>query len=144
RRAATGCGRPALVRAGPALLRGADAPWAGLPGTAGAVHWIDAKSAAGGAPAATRPARGDHPATDEEFTWTSHGGRPAVGTDPRRRRRPRSALQPEPALPRGVGTDRTQEVDLPEAGPVRLAEVELRVRALPQQEAAQALLPRRA
>src|SRR6188768_1730277 len=54
------------------------------------------------------------------------------------------ALSPEPALPCRVRTDGPQEVDPPEVRPVRLAEVELRVRALPEQESPQALLARRA
>src|SRR5215469_8267648 len=44
------------------------------------------------------------------------------------------------ALP--VGPQRAEEVDPPESGPVGIAEVELRVRALPEQEAAEALLAR--
>src|SRR5690242_9329628 len=39
-----------------------------------------------------------------------------------------------------VGPDRTQEIDAAEVGPVGLAEVELALRALPEQEAAEALL----
>ena len=46
----------------------------------------------------------------------------------------------EAALPRGVRAQRPQEVDLAEVRPVGLAEVELRVRALPEQEAGQPLL----
>src|SRR5206468_3153060 len=46
----------------------------------------------------------------------------------------------EPPLSRGVRAQRPQEVDVPEVGPERLAEVELAVRALPQQEATQPLL----
>src|SRR3982751_5684614 len=49
-----------------------------------------------------------------------------------------------PALAQPVGPDRPQEVDAAEVRPVGLAEVELAVRALPEQEAAQPLLPRRA
>src|SRR5690349_12978266 len=48
----------------------------------------------------------------------------------------------EATLPLGVGADGTQEVDAPEVGPVGLAEVELALRALPEQEAAEPLLPR--
>src|SRR5689334_24700944 len=50
----------------------------------------------------------------------------------------------EAALALGVRTDRAQEVDAPEVRPQRLAEVELRVGRLPQQEATEALLARRA
>ena len=46
-----------------------------------------------------------------------------------------------PAMPCRVRTQRAQEVDLPEGWPVGVAEVELRVRALPEQEAAEPLLP---
>ena len=42
----------------------------------------------------------------------------------------------EAALARGVRPDRAEEVDPAEVGPERLAEVELRVGRLPQQEAA--------
>src|SRR5215831_6842632 len=51
-------------------------------------------------------------------------------------------LGAEPAVPRGVGPQRPEEVHPPEGRPVGIAEVELRVDALPQQEAAQPLLPR--
>src|SRR4051794_36192685 len=51
-------------------------------------------------------------------------------------------LPAHPTLAGGVRTDRTQEVDAPEVRPVGLAEVELRVRALPEQEAAESLLAR--
>src|SRR4029077_12749190 len=47
----------------------------------------------------------------------------------------------EAALPLAEGTQRPQEVDLAEVGPVGLAEVELAVRALPEQEPAEPLLP---
>src|SRR6478735_3072656 len=50
----------------------------------------------------------------------------------------------EAALALGVRTDGAQEVDAPEVGPQGLAEVELRLRRLPQQEAAEALLAGRA
>ena len=43
-------------------------------------------------------------------------------------------LGPEAAVPLGVGPKGPQEVDVPEVGPVGLAEVELAVRTLPQQE----------
>jgi len=43
-----------------------------------------------------------------------------------------------------VGADRAQEVDLAEGRPVRVAEVELTVRALPQEEAREADLAARA
>ncbi len=46
------------------------------------------------------------------------------------------------ALPLGVGTQRAKKVDPPEVRPQRVAEVELRVRALPQHEPAEPLLPR--
>src|SRR3954454_20202750 len=46
----------------------------------------------------------------------------------------------EPPLPRGVRPQRAQEVDVPEVRPVGLAEVELAVGALPEQEAAEPLL----
>jgi hypothetical protein len=49
----------------------------------------------------------------------------------------------EAALSLGVGPDRPEEVDVPEVGPERFAEVELAQRALPEQEAAQPLLTRR-
>src|SRR5690606_11269312 len=51
---------------------------------------------------------------------------------------------PEAALALGVRAQRAQVVDPAEVGPVRLAEVELRVRALPEQEAPEPLLPGRA
>src|ERR671912_341714 len=50
----------------------------------------------------------------------------------------------EAALALGVRADGAQEVHAPEVGPQRLAEVELRVGRLPQQEAAEALLAGRA
>jgi hypothetical protein len=50
---------------------------------------------------------------------------------------------PEAAFSLGVGTDRPEEVDVPEVGPERFAEVELAQRALPEQEATQPLLTRR-
>src|SRR5690606_4801930 len=52
---------------------------------------------------------------------------------------PRSGAEASLAL--GVGAQRPEEVDLAEVGPVGLAEVELAVRALPEQEAPEALLP---
>src|SRR6476469_2262756 len=52
------------------------------------------------------------------------------------------ASGPVPPLALRVRADRAQEVHAAEVGPVRLAEVELAVRALPEQEAAEALLPR--
>ena len=48
----------------------------------------------------------------------------------------------EAALALGVRPQRAQEVDAAEVGPVGLAEVELAVRALPEQEAAEPLLAR--
>src|SRR5450755_2493467 len=53
---------------------------------------------------------------------------------------PRSGA--EPALPGRVGAQRAEEVDAAERRPVGIAEVELRVRALPEQEPAEPLLPR--
>src|SRR5690606_27577872 len=50
----------------------------------------------------------------------------------------RSELHPESALPVGVGAQGPQEVDLTEAGPVDVAEVELGVGALPEQEVREA------
>src|SRR5262245_42281975 len=47
----------------------------------------------------------------------------------------------EAAFAGGVGADRPQEVDPAEVRPQRLAEVELAVDALPEQEAAEPLLP---
>src|SRR5262245_12630692 len=46
------------------------------------------------------------------------------------------------AVPGGVITQRAQEIHPPELRPVGLREPHLRVRALPQQEARQSLLPR--
>src|SRR5918993_275770 len=57
-------------------------------------------------------------------------------------RRPCSGA--EPTLPLTEGAQRPEEVNLAEVGPVGLAEVELTVRALPQEEASEALFPRRA
>src|SRR6478609_11581891 len=51
-------------------------------------------------------------------------------------------LRTEPSLAQRVGPDRAQEVDPAEVGPVGLTEVELRLRALPQQEATEPLLSR--
>src|SRR6188508_1223461 len=48
---------------------------------------------------------------------------------------------PEAAVPLTEGTQRPEEVDLAEVRPVGLAEVELAVRALPEQETAEPLLP---
>src|SRR6187431_2742899 len=48
---------------------------------------------------------------------------------------------PETAVPLTEGTQRPEEVDLAEVRPVGLAEVELAVRALPEQETAEPLLP---
>src|SRR4051812_29566015 len=50
----------------------------------------------------------------------------------------------EAAVPAGIRPQGPEEVDVTEVRPVRLAEVELRGRALPQQEAAEALLTGRA
>src|SRR4051794_36491832 len=46
----------------------------------------------------------------------------------------------EAALPLSVGTQGAEEVDLAEVGPEGVAEVELRVRALPEHEATESLL----
>src|SRR5690349_1016232 len=54
----------------------------------------------------------------------------------------RQALTAEAAVPRGVRAQRAEEVDPAERGPVGVAEVELGLGALPQQESAQALLSR--
>src|SRR5207344_3054509 len=48
----------------------------------------------------------------------------------------------EPPVTRRVRAQGAQEVDPPEGGPVGVAEVELRVCALPQEEPAEPLLPR--
>src|SRR5690625_7454196 len=48
---------------------------------------------------------------------------------------------PHPPLAAGVGPQGPQEIDPAEVRPERLTEVELAVRALPEQEPAQALLP---
>src|SRR6476661_6068987 len=50
----------------------------------------------------------------------------------------------EPTVPAGIRPQGTEEVDVAEVGPVGLAEVELRRCALPEEEAAEPLLPRRA
>src|SRR3954454_18087485 len=52
-------------------------------------------------------------------------------------------LGPEAALATGVRSQRAQEVDAPEVGPVGVVEIELRVRRLPQQEARQPLFAAR-
>src|SRR6185312_16275124 len=67
---------------------------------------------------------------------------PADESDPRDTAQKRPG--PEAAVPGGVVADRAQEVDLAEGRTVGLAEPALRVRRLPQQEARQPLLPRRA
>src|SRR5690606_29663259 len=46
-----------------------------------------------------------------------------------------------PAVANGVVTQSSEEVDLPERGPVRLGEPELRMRRLPQQKTGQSLFP---
>src|SRR5690606_13393777 len=51
-------------------------------------------------------------------------------------------LLAEAAIARAVVADRAQEVDLAQVGAERLDEVELAVRALPQQEVAETLLAR--
>src|SRR5215472_18993373 len=48
----------------------------------------------------------------------------------------------EPAVPGGVGAQRPEEIHPAEGRPVGVAEVELRVDALPQQEPAEPLFPR--
>src|SRR5690242_11687780 len=67
-------------------------------------------------------------------------GRTMGSTPHRAPARPRGRSAAEPTVPAGIRPERTQEVDVPEVGPVRLAEVELGGGALPEQEAAQALL----
>ena len=76
-------------------------------------------------------------------TYAAAAGRPVRHARPGGE--PLSAVDglPEAALSQRVGPDGPQEVHPPELGPVGLAEVELRLRALPQQEPAQPLLPRR-
>src|SRR5262245_1133804 len=54
---------------------------------------------------------------------------------------PQAGLGAVPALALRVRADGAQEVDLAEVGPVGLAEVELALRRLPEQEPAEALLP---
>src|SRR5215204_1656070 len=54
-----------------------------------------------------------------------------------------ASSRPEAAFPQGVGADGPQEVDPAEVGPIGLAEVELRLGTLPEQEAAEPLLSRR-
>src|ERR1700733_3331476 len=49
-------------------------------------------------------------------------------------------LGAETAISRRVGAERAEEVDLAEGGPVRIAEVKFRIRALPEQEATEPLL----
>ena len=51
----------------------------------------------------------------------------------------RLPLLAEASLPIGVAAQRSEEVDLPESRPVHVAEVELRVGALPQEEVGEAL-----
>src|SRR5699024_7862330 len=51
-----------------------------------------------------------------------------------------AASAPHPAFPLGVVTQRPQEVDAPELGPIGLAEVVLGMHRLPQQEPAEPLL----
>src|SRR3954467_8872731 len=72
---------------------------------------------------------------------TPHG-RPVASPAPWSQPNGRAAT--EATGPAGIRPQGAQEVDVAEVGPVRLAEVELGGRALPQQEAAEALLPRRA
>src|SRR5215469_11793652 len=60
---------------------------------------------------------------------------PQVRTQPRA-----GPSRAEAAVALSVRPQRAQEVDPPESGPVGVAEVELRVGALPEQETAQALL----
>src|SRR5450830_1703277 len=107
--------------AGPVPPPGAGAPWAGLPWTAGLPSVT---------PDATRHVRHGRPDTHR-----------VTQSSPAFTRRTRSA--PEASLARSVRAHDPQEVDPPEVRPVRLPEVELGVRALPQQEAAEPLLARR-
>ncbi len=51
-----------------------------------------------------------------------------------------SCSRAKPAVPGTVRAQRPQEVDTPERGPVGVAKIKLRVCALPQQEATEALL----
>src|SRR5690606_12499776 len=82
-----------------------------------------------------------------EFTRPTHTGhgrrRPIPPGDPRAVCRS-APSPPETPLARGVGAQRAQEVDLAERGPVGLAEVELAVDALPEQEPTDPLLAGRA
>jgi hypothetical protein len=52
-------------------------------------------------------------------------------------------LFPEPAIPLLIASDSPQEIDLPKRRPVRVAEVELAVGALPEHEARQSHFPTR-
>src|SRR5690242_3782573 len=73
---------------------------------------------------------------------TTRGGTPpAIPIRASRTREP-GPLRAETPTPRGVGAERAEEVDLAERGPVGVAEVELGVGALPEQETAEALLAR--
>src|SRR6516164_4087900 len=78
------------------------------------------------------------------WKYPSTGPRPSLSGPPEMPRPvlPRAGSGTEPAMPRGVRPQRAEEVHPPESRPVGVAEVELRVDALPQQEAAQPLLPR--
>src|SRR5262245_24971066 len=87
----------------------------------------------------------DTPGTGGTGVWSSA---PVAVANPETRRRVPGFAYPqwsgtrsaaEAALAGGVGADRSQEVDPPEVRPQRLAEVELAVHALPEQEAAEAL-----
>ena len=83
--------------------------------------------------ARTDPFRSDTPERGVNSMFRSYGDERAETT---------RGSGPEAALALGVRTDGPQEVDAAEVGPERLAEVELRVGALPEQEAAEPLLAR--
>src|SRR5689334_676153 len=123
--------------------------WAGSgpPSGAGFAPWVDLPNARrvpcvssdgttpGGACDAFSTARRDlSPDRHRPLSGRSgHSGH--AGRDPRGRS---GAVA---ALPLGVGAQRPQEVDVAEVGPVGLAELELTVGALPQQEPPEPLLP---
>src|SRR6516225_4842005 len=95
------------------------------------------------------PHRGAVPETSETALSEAPGKKSARVQRARRkscrtgaRRRRGQTLGAEPAVAGAVGPQGPEKVDPAERGPVGVAEVELRVSALPQQEPAQALLPR--
>src|SRR6476619_7194107 len=87
------------------------------------------------APVRTRPGVSAHPQPTQPGQPGQWGALPYART-------PRSAA--EATVPAGIRPQCAQEVDVAEVRPVRLAEVELGRRALPEQEAAEPLLARRA